>query len=59
MKKKFENYFLFQKGNVPDHSAGISEIDLSKLSVRESKEDGKRKPLGEVNRTQVVDRKSE
>ncbi|EFO84087.1 hypothetical protein CRE_16945 [Caenorhabditis remanei] len=46
-----------EKGNVLNNSAGISEIDLSKLSVRDSKEKGKRKPLGEVHRKQVVDKK--
>ncbi|EFO89597.1 hypothetical protein CRE_23828 [Caenorhabditis remanei] len=46
------------KGNVLDNSTGISEIDLSKLSVREPKEEGKRKPLEEVNRKQVVDKKN-
>ncbi|KAF1756270.1 hypothetical protein GCK72_012723 [Caenorhabditis remanei] len=47
-----------EKGNVLNNSAGIGEIDLSKLSVRDSKEKGKRKPLGEVHRKQVVDKKN-
>ncbi|EFP11748.1 hypothetical protein CRE_09899 [Caenorhabditis remanei] len=47
-----------EKDKIVDGSAGISEIDLSKLSVRETKEEAKRKPLGEVNRKQVVDKKN-